>query len=78
MTPTTYLLRALDANGVEGFYTGRAGQGFVGTLADAWTYEVLASARRQAGQFNGFTELHGWRFNVVEQTAEGFGPVGGC
>lgn len=63
------ILRGLDVNGNEAFYTGRAGTGFVSAdKAEAFTYTLLAGARLQATNLNRMTALHGWRFIAVPQS----------
>lgn len=45
------------------FYTGRAGQDFVGS--DAFLYTVKEAAERKAAGFNKFSGLHRFTFTVV-------------
>jgi hypothetical protein len=64
---TTFILRALNANGAEFFYTGRAGDGWVSKdAAEAFTYSLLEGAENAAKRHNKFTELHGLRFTAWE------------
>jgi len=66
----SYVLRALDANGNESFYTGRAGAGWVSAdKAEAFPYFNLEGARRKAMLFNKNMPLHGLRFLAVERAA---------
>jgi len=62
----TYILRALDINGSESFYTGRAGDGWVSVdITNAFTYESLDGARNQGKRFNRNERLHGLWFIAV-------------
>lgn len=45
-----------------GFYTGRAGQSWVG--AEAFTFATREEADRKAALFNGRSVLHGLTFSV--------------
>lgn len=58
-------IRAVDNNGKEFWYTGRAGSDWVSpNIADAFCAYSLDGARRKATQFNQNTALHGLRFVV--------------
>ncbi len=58
-----YYLRALDRNGNESFYNGKAGTAWLTTArSQAFQYETLEAAQRKATVFNRMTELHGQRF----------------
>jgi hypothetical protein len=60
-----YTVVGRDANGNTLYYTGKAGQGFVSTVAAAaFSYPSLESARRRATNLNQMTEIHGIRFIV--------------
>ncbi len=62
---TNYIVRGLDGNGGEVFYTGRAGEGWVSpSRAEAFGYSK-EGAQRKALSFNRNTELHGLRFVAV-------------
>ena len=58
----THIVRGLDQDGNEFFYTGRAGLGWVSTDLHEGFHYTLDGARRKALQFNANTELHGLRF----------------
>jgi hypothetical protein len=61
-----YLLRALDKDGKEFFYTGRAGDGWVSPkVSEAFTYQNLDGARSKAKRFNEMTDIHGLRFMAM-------------
>jgi hypothetical protein len=63
---TNAILRAVDANGNESFYTGRAGAAWVSAdRAQAFVYANLARARRIAMTFNVREPLTGLRFVAV-------------
>ena len=65
----TYILRGLNANGDEFFYTGRAGSGWVSKdRKEAFGYWTEQMARGKAMSFNQFCPLHGFWFVAVEQT----------
>lgn len=65
---TSFVLRGLDANGVEFFYTGKAGSAWVSTnVADAFRYELLEGARRQAVRFNERVSLTDLWFLALER-----------
>lgn len=62
---SSFVVRGVSLDGTEVFYTGRAGEGWVsGDRGQAFTYQSLEGARRQAGKFNSFTALHGYHFMV--------------
>jgi hypothetical protein len=66
MATTTTPIKALDANGAEFWWTGRAGNLWVSAnAADAFRGLSLDGARRKAAQFNRMTEIHGLRFVAV-------------
>lgn len=49
----TYVLRGLDPDGQEHFYTGKAGEGYVSkNINDAFPYQTIEGARRKAGVLN--------------------------
>jgi hypothetical protein len=58
----THILRALDNNGNEFFYTGRAGEGWVSKNVDEAFSYGFNEAKRRAKHFNMNTEIHGLRF----------------
>jgi hypothetical protein len=61
-----YILRGLDSNGVETFYTGRAGSGWVSAdQSEAFAYLSQEAARRKATLFNARMQMHGLRFIAV-------------
>lgn len=61
-----YILRGLDAEGREFFYTGKAGAGWVSSIrSESFGYVSQHVAREKAKVFNGCTELHGLRFIAV-------------
>ena len=63
----TYILRALDKDGNESFYTGRAGSAFVGPEeTEAFPFQSLAVARGRASRFNDSMPVHGLRFVAIE------------
>ena len=65
-TNSTYILRGLDGNGRELFYTGRVGDGWVSPhRAEAFTYETLERARYRATFFNRMVDVHGVWFLAV-------------
>lgn len=45
------------------FYNGKAGQGWLGDRAEAFTYSEN-EAQRKANSFNGMTPIHGLTFSV--------------
>jgi len=60
-----YIVRALDAEGRESFYNGRAGAGWVSAdRAEVFEYSQ-EGARRKALLFNRATQLHGLWFIAV-------------
>ena len=64
-----YILRGLNANGDEFFYTGGAGSGWVSKdRKEAFGYWTEQMARGKAMSFNQFCPLHGFWFVVMEQT----------
>lgn len=65
-----FILRALDANGGEFFWNGRAGAAWVGPKAEAFRLDNLGEARRKAALFNGRMALHGLRFIAVPVNGE--------
>lgn len=63
---TLSILRGLDSNGREVFWTGRTGDFWVSEdRSEAFAALSLEGARRQATKFNAFTELHGLWFVAV-------------
>jgi hypothetical protein len=64
-----FLVRGLDNDGREAFYTGRAGDGWLGAKAEAFGYQTLDGARNRATGLNRHSELHGWRFIAVPAEA---------
>jgi hypothetical protein len=63
----TYILRALDQNGEEFFYTGRAGERWVSKDRNAaFTYSLEGSAQCKAMYLNEAIQLHGLQFIVIE------------
>ena len=69
---TTFVLRGLDTNGGEFFYTGRAGQRWVSpNIDEAFTYTSLEGARNAALRHNRWTELHGLRFIALDRNHDG-------
>ena len=68
MNESAYILRALDSDGNESFYTGRTGDGWVSSRRDeAFVYQSPEGARRKATQFNAYTQLHGLRFIALTE-----------
>ena len=60
------ILRGLDSNGREVFWTGRAGDLWVSEdRSEAFAGLSIEGGRRQATKFNAFTELHGLRFVAI-------------
>lgn len=63
-----FVVRGIDKNGNEAFYTGRAGDGWLTTSdlhtspAEAFTYATLEGARNKATSLNRMSDIHGWRF----------------
>ena len=50
---------------LTGYYTGRAGQGFVAPfLSEAFRYHSREGANRKAMDLNAMSAVHGWRFLV--------------
>ena len=61
-----YYLRALDQNGSESYYTGKAGKNWISiNRDDAFLYQSKEAAQRKATAFNRMTEIHGLRFIVL-------------
>jgi hypothetical protein len=66
MTTETYILRALDADGNEFFYTGHAGSGWVSPdRNEAFTAYGIEGARRLAARHNEYATIHGYWFLAV-------------
>ncbi len=60
------ILRALDDDGNQFFYTGRAGSAWVSPDSnDAFVYHSLHVARRKATLFNRLSEVHCLRFVAI-------------
>ena len=65
-TQNGYIVRGCNVIGVESYYTGCAGDGFVSHyIGDAMAYESLAGARRKMAILNKMSLVHGWFFSVV-------------
>ena len=62
-----YVLEAKNQKGqFLGFYTGRAGEGFIHREApEAFTFTLLEGARRKATCMNRMTPVHGVAFVAV-------------
>jgi len=61
-----FVLRGLDQNGVEKFYTGGAGQNWLTRdKAKAFEYSSQDVARQKAKHFNNAMKLHGYWFIAV-------------
>ncbi len=56
---------AVVANDGKAFYTGRAGDGWLGDKAEAFTYS-REGAERKAAMFNENSRLHGYTFKVEQ------------
>jgi hypothetical protein len=66
-----YILRGLNADGDEFFYTGRAGSGWISKdRNEAFGYWTEQMARGKAMSFNQFCPLHGLWFVAMEQTTD--------
>lgn len=62
----THILRALDKDGNEFFYTGRAGEGWISAnMGEAFPYS-LEGARNKAIRFNEAAALHGLWFIALD------------
>ena len=60
---TKFTLRAIDIDGNEFFYTGKAGQEWVSPkLSEAFAGYSKEGAERKAALFNRMTGIHGLRF----------------
>ena len=60
-TSTYYVVRMVSREGIVGYYTGKAGQGWTSPLVrDAFRYETMDGARRKASLFNAMTPVHGF------------------
>jgi len=57
-----YIVRSLKSDGTEVFYTGRAGDGFIGQRGEAFAYSTQDAARAKASNLNRYTALHGYYF----------------
>ena len=63
-----YLVRGLDAEGAEFFYTGRAGSAWISrNRSEAFRYETAAAARKRALLHNTRMALHGFRFIALAE-----------
>jgi hypothetical protein len=66
-----YILRGLNANGGEFFYTGKAGSGWVSKdKKEAFGYWTEQMARGKAMSFNQFCPLHGLWFVAMATDAD--------
>ncbi len=64
----TFILRGLDADGKEFFYTGRSGNGWISpSRDDSFFYHAMEVARNKAKNFNRMTALHGLWFVAVRK-----------
>lgn len=62
-----YIVRGLTVDGMEFFYTGKAGEAFVNAdIKTAFTYQTLEGAKRRALDLNRMTAIHGYRFIAVK------------
>ena len=67
---STFILRALDRNGSESYYTGREGREWTSAnVYDAFTYRSLECARHKAALLNRAEHLHGLWFFAKEVEA---------
>lgn len=58
-----FYVRGIDNDGIESFYTGKAGSAFVHADRDqAFLYESKQAAQTRAMNLNAGMELHGIRF----------------
>jgi hypothetical protein len=65
---TKYILRGVNSDGDEFFYTGKAGDGWVSEdRSKAFGYWTEEIARRRAITFNEFCQVHGFWFVAVKQ-----------
>ncbi len=72
-----YILRGLDADGNEMFYTGKAGTGWVSVNRnDAFTYHHQDVARDKAKLFNTRMPLHGLRFIALDIGPDPYREIG--
>ncbi len=63
---TAYPIRGVDDNGLEFWYTGKAGEAFVSrNRYDAFMGYELEGAQRVAKNLNRMSALHGLRFVAV-------------
>ena len=61
--PNAFFVRGVTADGVEVYYTGRAGDGWVSADGNmAFRYDSREAAQRKALAFNRMTAVHGLRF----------------
>lgn len=68
-----FLVRGMTKDGVEVFYTGRAGDVFVNKNKDeAFDYHTLEGAQRVAMRFNEITSVHGIHFIALKQSENAF------
>ena len=59
----TFIVRALDKDGNEFFYNGKAGPAWITKdRAEAYRYQTREAAQHKALLFNRMTEVHGLRF----------------
>lgn len=60
-TQNTYVVRMVSRDGVVGYYTGRAADGwFSRDVAEAFAYQTAEGARGRAANINRATSLHGF------------------
>jgi hypothetical protein len=58
-----YYLRAIDRDGRESFYNGKAGPSWTSpNRNESFLYQTKEAAQRKAVMFNRMTEIHGLRF----------------
>lgn len=63
MAESMYIVRGLNQDGEEFFYTGRAGKEFVSKVrSESFGYVSQTQARARATNLNRMTEIHGYRF----------------
>ncbi len=63
-----FVVRGVNVIGFESYYTGKAGEQFVGPAIDnAFAYDSIKSAHRKASMLNQMSLVHGWRFMVVSR-----------
>lgn len=60
MNANQFAIRMVDNDGLEWFYTGRAGKNWLSRdKHDAHIYETIEAARSRATKFNAYTTIHG-------------------